>query len=177
MNSSTGGPRTHVNDAGSNVSWALMVGHSVLIAIRGGDVMIPGDVTTLRINHGDRPARVLAIRDECLLVEYQMPGGSTALQILTPTVGQLVANGTITTTRLYGTHSVGYYDLSTRWLRAIAEAEQEWIGHPRGCAPVPSVATLVQLRRTRRPMTVTHQGGQGIADAGEMPPPSRGGDA
>jgi hypothetical protein len=114
--------------------------------------MTPGEMTTLRINHGDRPARCLAIRHGRILLEYEMPGGSTALQILTPTVGQLIANDTITTTRLYGIHSVGYYDLSTRWLRAIAEAEQEWIGHPRGCAPVPSVATLVRLRQlpTRR---------------------------
>lgn len=100
--------------------------------------MTPGDLTTLKINHGDRPARVLAIRNGRLLLEYEMPRGSTALRFLTPT-----ANGFVPS-------RAGYYGLSTLWLTAIAEAEQEWIGHPQGCAPVPTVASLVAHRQARR---------------------------
>lgn len=81
--------------------------------------MKPGDTTTVFVNQGARPATCLATIGIQALIEYTMPAGKTALQVIDirteePTPGR----------------SVSYFSLPTKWLRAIVRAGMDWDGNP-----------------------------------------------
>jgi hypothetical protein len=79
----------------------------------------PGDTFTIEVNQGAREAVVLAVIGDKSLIEYTMPAGSTALQIVTWGAEQ---RG----------RSVSYAAVPTKWLRAIVEEGCEWDGNPQG---------------------------------------------
>lgn len=77
----------------------------------------PFDELTIFANQGDRPAMVLAVLGDQALVEYQMPKGTTALRIL---ASDDDGDG----------RTVSYTKLSLDWLKAIVDADTNWIGRP-----------------------------------------------
>lgn len=83
----------------------------------------------LFVNQGYRDATILATLDHLDLMEYEMPNGTTALQI--------VQHGAD-----FG-RSVSYRALPKRWQRALIEQGATWIGNPqqngrRGPLPQPA---------------------------------------
>jgi hypothetical protein len=95
-----------------------------------------GDTFTLNVNQGDREALVLARIGNQVLIEYAMPAGSTAMQILTDG-GENRGK------------SVNYTGIPIKWLRAIVEEDNEWEGNPqRGRKPKSAKDELAE--RTRR---------------------------
>lgn len=95
-----------------------------------------GDTFTISVNHGDREALALARIGNQVLVEYLMPAGSTAMQILT--------DGNENRGR-----SVSYSSIPTKWLRAIVEEDNEWEGNPQS-GRKPQSAKEELAVRTRR---------------------------
>lgn len=79
-----------------------------------------GDVTTLEVNQGHRDAKVLAVIGHQALVEYAMPGGSTALRLLSDVPGK-------------PDRSMSYWSIPLKWLLAIDAAGQDWEAQPQQC--------------------------------------------
>jgi len=76
----------------------------------------PGDRLQLDVNQGWREAWVLAVVDDEALVEYRMPAGSTAMQIIQN--NRRSNNG----------RSVNYRACPLFWQRAMRLAGVEWVG-------------------------------------------------
>lgn len=95
--------------------------------------MKPGDTFLVNVNQGDREAMVLAVIGNQALIEYVMPAGTTALQIVTEGREQVG-------------RSVSYPSVPTKWLRAIVEEGREWEGNPQGRRRVPSAETMLSER-------------------------------
>ena len=76
-----------------------------------------GDAMTLFINQGERDALVLGTIDELMIVEYEMPNGTTALQILKNE--KSVSYG----------RSVSYASCPKKWLKAIRNGVGDWEGN------------------------------------------------
>jgi hypothetical protein len=98
----------------------------------------PGDTFTININQGDREAMVLAVIGRQCLIEYAMPAGSTALQIVTEGDEQ---RG----------RSVSYPTVPTKWLRAIVDDGQEWEGVPQGGKRIPTAEAMLAQRTGHTP--------------------------
>ena len=78
----------------------------------------PGDRTEVNVNQGKRPATVLAVIDNEALLEYRMPSGTTALWVVPrdcPWPGCK--------------QRYSHKSLPKKWLAAIEEAGQTWIGN------------------------------------------------
>lgn len=95
----------------------------------------PGDSVSVVINQGTREALVLArLPDGSLLVEYEMPKGTTGLQEI----------------RGIYTRGLGYRALPVYWLRAVVAGGQSWIANPQqGRLPVPSPQELLEYREQK----------------------------
>lgn len=76
----------------------------------------PGDRLQLDVNQGWREAWVLAVIDDEALVEYRMPAGTTAMQIIQ------------NNRRSHYGRSVNYRACPLYWQRAIRAAGREWVG-------------------------------------------------
>lgn len=102
-------------------------------------IMPVGEAFRMEINHGMRDAIVLAAIGDERLVEYEMPAGSSALRIVHIHDGIPDKN-------------CGYLRLPLRWLRALVEAESEWIGIPQGnnFEAVPQPAVLLHRRENEK---------------------------
>jgi hypothetical protein len=74
-----------------------------------------GDYTTIFINQGEREATVLAVIGDEYMIEYEMPAGTTALAVLHNSGGY---------------KSVSYLNVPLKWLRALTDAESDWLGTP-----------------------------------------------
>lgn len=81
----------------------------------------PGASLLVSSNHGMRPATVLAMLGHDALVEYRMPGGTTALR--------KIDFDKVTNEGGKG-KAIPYLQVSAKWLQAITDAGQHWIGHP-----------------------------------------------
>ncbi len=78
----------------------------------------PRDQLTVNVNQGDREAVVLAVIGDEALIEYEMPAGSTAMWVIHacyPHPGKI--------------RSISYKSCPKKWLAAIEESGQEWIGN------------------------------------------------
>jgi hypothetical protein len=76
----------------------------------------PGDRLELDVNQGWREAWVLAVVDDEALVEYRMPAGTTAMQIIQ------------NNRRSHYGRSVSYRSCPLFWQRAIRSTGGEWVG-------------------------------------------------
>ena len=106
-----------------------------------------GDCLSVFINQGDREACVLAAIGDEVLVEYEMPSGSTALYAAhreTPETPK---------------RSVSYRTLPRKWRQAIIAAGQGWIGRPQQCGEL-----LVQLLEDGRVVGYYGKKGRGDRD-------------
>jgi len=79
-----------------------------------------GEPLTVERNQGDRDATVLAVDGLRMLIEYEMPNGSTSLN----EVSMEDPGGRY--------RSVAYRSLSKRWQTILIENEVTWIGCPQG---------------------------------------------
>jgi hypothetical protein len=105
-----------------------------------------GDTFTIDVNQGPREAMALARIGNQVLIEYAMPAGSTALQILTDGNEQ---RG----------RSMSYSSVPTKWLRAIVEDGYEWEGNPQsGPKPLTAEKTLAQRTglKAPEPLPIVH---------------------
>lgn len=100
--------------------------------------MKPGDTFLVNVNQGDREAMVLAVIGDQALVEYAMPAGTTALQIVTKGREQVG-------------RSVSYPSVPTKWLRAIVEEGCEWEGSPQGGKKIPTAEAMLAQREPKPP--------------------------
>lgn len=106
----------------------------------------PGDTFLISVNQGNRKAMVLAVIGNQALIEYVMPAGSTALQIVTEGREQLG-------------RSVSYPSVPTKWLRAIQEHGREWEGQPQGGKKIPTAEDMLAQRtgcRSPEPLPAVH---------------------
>ena len=83
------------------------------------DALLAGDTLDIWVNQGMREANVLARIGNKILVEYEMPAGSTALLFLIDGEPDKRVN-------------VTYRGLALKWLQAIRDQGQDWIGNPQG---------------------------------------------
>lgn len=82
-----------------------------------------GQWLTVERNQGEREAEVLAIRPGLALIEYEMPNGTTALNVVAITEDEkLISEGCIY-------HAVSYRKVPKYWLKAMIAAELEWAGY------------------------------------------------
>jgi len=96
----------------------------------------PGDALTIWVSKGNRLATVLAVKDGQILVEYNMPSGTTGLRFLRPPFTS-------------STH-VNYRALSSAWLQAIVDQRMTWVGKPftrTEHTPVPSPQALLEQKK------------------------------
>lgn len=98
----------------------------------------PGDTFMINVNQGDRKALVLAIIGNQALIEYVMPAGSTALQIVTDGREQVG-------------RSVSYPAVAAKWLRAIVDSGLEWEGNPQRGKKIPSAEEMLFQRTGYKP--------------------------
>jgi hypothetical protein len=80
----------------------------------------PGDPIQLFRNQGMREGVVLAVIGDKILVEYEMPNGSTSLNII------LQQNADKPE---WGGKTVAYKSIPRKWLQAIVDAGMDWEGH------------------------------------------------
>ena len=76
-----------------------------------------GDAMTLFVNQGERDACVLGTIDDHMIVEYEMPSGTTALQILNNEKGAFFVR------------SVSYTSCPKIWIQAIIDGVGGWKGN------------------------------------------------
>lgn len=81
------------------------------------DFYIAGDLMTLFINQGERDVWVLGTIDNQMIVEYEMPSGTTAMQMLKNEKGA----GHI--------RSVSYTSCPKKWIQAIRDGVGSWEGN------------------------------------------------
>jgi hypothetical protein len=100
----------------------------------------------LDANQGEREALVLAVRGDKMLVEYEMPAGSTALRLLSVEGND---RG----------RPIPYRNVSVVWLKAIVEAGQTWTGKPQqaGGKTMPSPADLLKEKTNAGNLAVDDQ--------------------
>lgn len=98
----------------------------------------PGDTFLISVNQGDREAMVLAVIGNQALIEYVMPAGSTALQIVTQGHEQ------------HG-RSVSYPSVPIKWLRAIVDDGREWEGAPQRGKRVQTAEEMLAQRTGHKP--------------------------
>jgi hypothetical protein len=85
-------------------------------------VFAPGQRMVFWVNQGSRDARVLAVRGAKMLIEYEMPDGTTALRMLS--------------SQGYGdSTSISYYRVTGPWLQHMQAAGIEWLGRPQQTRP------------------------------------------
>lgn len=90
-----------------------------------------GENITIHANQGERDAAVLAVLGDEALIEYEMPGGTTALRVVSAHDPDLIL-------RRYA-----YTDVPLRWLRAMLEVGSDWTGMPQQSHSLaPSVRAL-----------------------------------
>ena len=94
----------------------------------------PGDSYDIEVNQALREGTVLAVVNGTLLVEYQMPKGTTGLQFVNAQGHQKGAS---------------YTSLSRVWLQAIVDGGQEWVANSQGRLPVASPDAQLAARGTR----------------------------
>lgn len=92
----------------------------------------PGTHLQVYANQGWREARVLAALGDERLVEYEMPKGTTALRIYKLEVDRSTLTGTYLPFARADSHytNVSYNRLPNKWLKAIVDAGQSWLGQP-----------------------------------------------
>ena len=76
-----------------------------------------GDAMTLFVNQGERDACVLGTIDDHMIVEYEMPSGTTAMQILKNDNGA------------DHVRSVSYTSCPKIWIQAISDGVGGWKGN------------------------------------------------
>lgn len=106
-----------------------------------------GKQVAVYANRGMRLATVLAVRGSQALVEYRMPGGTSALRIV---------DFPLTNNWGWCGQTVPYTLLSLPWLFEIVAAHQQWHGCPQrhgGTRPVPPVETLLNRKLFERGFT------------------------
>lgn len=85
------------------------------------------DSITEFVNQGERDGWVLAVIGNEMLIEYEMPAGSTAM------VYYLIKNGEHTNRR-----TISYATCPKRWIAAMREAKMTWVGMgQRACRAYP----------------------------------------
>ena len=99
----------------------------------------PGDTLELHVNQGEREAMVLARIGDEVLIEYEMPNGTSALVIAW--VNDLSAR-----------KSTSYRSLPLKWLRAVVDAQSGWIGQPQPhwSPKLPPPSEMLAQREARR---------------------------
>jgi hypothetical protein len=115
----------------------------------------PGDTFTINVNQGDREAMVLAVIGNQALIEYVMPAGTTALQVVTEGREQIG-------------RSVSYPAVPTKWLRAIVEDGREWEGNPQGRKKISTAEAMLAQRghKALEPLAAHHPIGCLCGDCG-----------
>jgi len=104
-----------------------------------GAYVATGDTIYVWQNQGHRQATVLACLDGQMLVEYQMPRGTTGLMIFHNQVPG------------YHVDNVTYKGLPKRWIAAMQSAGTSWIGQPQQNKgePVPMPERLAEADAAR----------------------------
>lgn len=107
----------------------------------------PGATFTIRINQGDRPATVLARDGDIMLVEYVLPGGTTALAFAKwrPT------SATPSRAKRIHRRPCTYNALTKAWLVKIVEQGRVWVGRS-SSGQVPRPAELLHKRFPALPL-------------------------
>jgi hypothetical protein len=101
----------------------------------------------LEVNQGFRPAHVLAIIGDEVLVEYEMPRGSTALRIIQNGDDAMDEDG-YSSGQTY--KNVSYDRLPLRWLEALVSSGTGWIGWPQQTSKVAKEPAFYLERRKRK---------------------------
>lgn len=79
-------------------------------------------------NQGMREAFVLAMETGLALVEYEMPAGTTALNVI-----PVDENGYMEPRDGSTYYAVSYRSVPKHWLKAMIEAGTEWMGYGQRC--------------------------------------------
>lgn len=118
---------------------------------------LPGIKCQMQVNGDLRDTMVLAARKGWALVEYEMPGGTTALRLIRLTNDNIVRflfeRPLKLTRRDY--RNLSYYDVTRPWLRSIIKNGLTWKGLPqqkRGrSAPTPQdLLEKIEAKRAKR---------------------------
>lgn len=75
------------------------------------------DALSVFVNQAEREATVLAVIGAMVLVEYEMPAGTTAMLLFDATYYEL-----------RGRRNVAYSTCPLRWIKAMQDADMEWLG-------------------------------------------------
>ena len=84
-----------------------------------------GDAMTLFVNQGERDACVLGTIDDHMIVEYEMPSGTTAMQILK----NEKSAGDGYCRAFSHVRSVSYTSCPKIWIQAISDGVGVWKGN------------------------------------------------